>query len=152
MTTITIVGRTTREPELRFTPQGKAVATFSVAVNQRRKNPTTGEWEDGEASFHDCALWGAKAEAFAEQLRGRKGVPVIVVGSLRQRKWEDREGQKRSTWEVRVDDVALTVLPDRASTPAGFAGGPLAAQNAESDPWSHPGPSGPQNADYGAPF
>jgi single-strand DNA-binding protein len=100
--TVSLVGNITDDPELRFTPSGAAVANFTVAVNRRYKNQA-GDWEDKLDGFFRCNCWRDMAENVAESFR--KGTRVVVVGRLQQRSWEDQEGNKRSAFEVQVDDV-----------------------------------------------
>ncbi len=99
---VTLVGNITDDPELRFTPSGAAVANFTVAVNRRYKNQE-GQWEDKLDGFFRCNCWREMAENVAESLR--KGSRVVVAGRLQQRSWEDPEGNKRSAFEVQVDEV-----------------------------------------------
>ena len=100
--TITIVGNMTDDPELRFTPSGRPVANFTVAVNRRWKNQE-GSWEDKLDGFFRCSAWADMAENIAESLH--KGDRVVVTGRLQQRSWETEDGGKRSTIEVQVDEV-----------------------------------------------
>ncbi|MGH2758164.1 MAG: single-stranded DNA-binding protein [Actinomycetota bacterium] len=100
---VILVGNLTDDPELRYTPSGVPVATFSVAVNRRQRDPSTGEWKDGETSFIRCNVWRQQAENAAESLT--KGARALVVGRLRQRSWETPEGQRRSVTEVEVENV-----------------------------------------------
>jgi single-strand DNA-binding protein len=100
--TVTLVGNITDDPELRFTPGGAAVANFTVAVNRRYRNQE-GQWEDKLDGFFRCNCWRDMAENVAESLQ--KGTRVVVVGRLQQRSWEDAEGNKRSAFEVQVDEV-----------------------------------------------
>ena len=116
--TCTISGNLTRDPELRATASGTAVLGFSVAVNDRRRNPQTGEWED-QANFIDCTVFGSRAEALANILH--KGSGVTVQGRLRWSKWE-RDGQKRSKVEVIVNEIALHDKKD--ASPASQAAAP----------------------------
>lgn len=102
-TPITITGRTTSDPELRFTPSGKAVANLSVAVNHRKRNPN-GEWEDDGADFYRVDVWDKQAENVAETIT--KGTEVVVTGTLRSREWDDKDGNKRTSWEIRADVIA----------------------------------------------
>src|SRR5688500_610867 len=95
---VLINGNLTEDPELRYTPSGAAVASFTVAVNRRIKDQTTGEWKDGETSFFKCNVWRGQAENVAESLT--KGMRVIVSGRLRTRNWETAEGQKRTVTEI----------------------------------------------------
>ncbi|MEJ7584930.1 MAG: single-stranded DNA-binding protein [Acidimicrobiales bacterium] len=101
--TVTLVGNVTRDPELRFTPSGQAVATFGVAVNRRWQNRQNNEWEE-QTSFFDVKCWAQMAENVSESL-GR-GSRVIVTGRLEQRSWETEQGDKRSKVEVVADEVA----------------------------------------------
>ncbi|WP_277070988.1 single-stranded DNA-binding protein [Slackia exigua] len=98
-----ITGNLTRDSELRTTATGMSVLGFSVAVNDRTKDASTGEWKD-RASFVDCTVFGRRADALARLLG--KGQKVAVAGRLRQTTWE-RDGQKRSKLEVVADDVEL---------------------------------------------
>lgn len=100
--TVTLVGNITEDPELRFTPTGRQVANFTVAVNRRFRNDS-GQWEDKLDGFFRCNAWAGMAENVAESLV--KGARVVVVGRLQQRSWEDPQGQRRSTVEVLVDEV-----------------------------------------------
>jgi single-strand DNA-binding protein len=100
--TVTLVGNITDDPELRFTPSGAAVANFTVAVNRRFKNQA-GEWEDRLDGFFRCNCWREMAENVAESFR--KGTRVMVVGRLQQRTWDDQDGNRRSAFEVQVDEV-----------------------------------------------
>lgn len=101
-TTATVTGNLSRDPELRYTSSGKAVASFGVAVGSRRKN-AQGVWEDGETSFYDITCWDTLAENVAESLI--KGARVVVTGRMQQSRWEDKDGNKRSKVEVVADDV-----------------------------------------------
>ena len=98
---VIISGNLTRDPELRSTAGGMPVLGFGVAVNDRRKNQQTGEWED-YPNFIDCTMFGARAEALSRYLN--KGTKVSIEGKLRWSQWE-REGQKRSKIEVIVDEL-----------------------------------------------
>ena len=100
--TVTLVGNVTDDPELRFTPSGAAVANFTVAVNRRWKNQA-GDWEDKLDGFFKCNCWRDMAENVAESLK--KGTRVVVTGRLQQRSWDDQEGNKRSAFEIQVDEV-----------------------------------------------
>jgi single-strand DNA-binding protein len=102
-TVITVVGNITDDPELRFTPSGAAVANFTVASTPRTMNRQTNEWEDGEALFLRCSIWRQAAENVAESLQ--KGARVIVQGRLKARTWETREGEKRTSFELDVDEI-----------------------------------------------
>ena len=102
-TQITIAGNLVDDPELRFTPSGQPVAKFRVASTPRFKDNTTGEWKDGDSLFLTCNVWRQAAENVAESLT--RGMRVIVSGRLRQRSYETKEGEKRTVYEVEVDDV-----------------------------------------------
>ena len=100
--TVELIGNITRDPELRFTPSGAAVATFGLAVNRRWRNQQTNEWEEA-VSFFDVVCWREMAENVSESLT--KGTRVIVTGRLDQRSWETDNGEKRSKIEVVADEV-----------------------------------------------
>ena len=102
-TVITVVGNLTADPELRFTPSGAAVASFTVASTPRTLDRATNEWKDGEALFLRCSIWRQAAENVAESLT--RGSRVIVSGRLKQRSFETREGEKRTVIELDVDEV-----------------------------------------------
>jgi single-strand DNA-binding protein len=102
-TQITIAGNLVDDPELRFTPSGQPVAKFRVASTPRFKDNQTGEWKDGDSLFLTCNVWRQAAENAAESLT--RGMRVIVSGRLRQRSYETKEGEKRTVYEVEVDDV-----------------------------------------------
>jgi single-strand DNA-binding protein len=102
-TQITIAGNLVSDPELRYTPTGQAVATFRVASTPRFMDRNTNEWKDGESLFLSCNVWRQAAENVAESLQ--RGMRVIVNGRLRQRQYETREGEKRTVYEIEVDDV-----------------------------------------------
>src|ERR671914_738511 len=118
---VTLVGNLTDDPELRFTPSGRPVATFTVAVNKRFKN-NDGQWEDRLDGFFRCNAWADMAENASESLK--KGSRVIVTGRLNQRSWDEKEGGgRRSTIEIQVDEVgpslrwaqAQITKPDRSN-------------------------------------
>jgi single-strand DNA-binding protein len=102
-TQITISGNLVDDPELRFTPAGQPVAKFRVASTPRFRDNSTGEWKDGDSLFLTCNVWRQAAENVAESLQ--RGMRVIVSGRLRQRSYETKEGEKRTVYEVEVDDV-----------------------------------------------
>jgi single-strand DNA-binding protein len=102
-TTLTITGNLTADPELRFTPSGAAVASFTVASTPRTFDRASGEWKDGEALFLRCNIWRQAAENVAESLT--RGARVIVNGRLKQRSFETREGEKRTVVELDVDEI-----------------------------------------------
>jgi single-strand DNA-binding protein len=102
-TQITIAGNLVDDPELRFTPAGQPVARFRVASTPRFRDNSTGEWKDGDSLFLTCNVWRQAAENVAESLT--RGMRVIVSGRLKQRSYETKEGEKRTVYEVEVDDV-----------------------------------------------
>jgi len=102
-TQITIAGNLVDDPELRFTPAGQPVARFRVASTPRYLDKSTNEWKDGDSLFLTCNVWRQAAENVAESLQ--RGMRVIVSGRLRQRSYETKEGEKRTVYEVEVDDV-----------------------------------------------
>ncbi|MDP2013309.1 MAG: single-stranded DNA-binding protein [Actinomycetota bacterium] len=143
---VTVVGNLTNDPELRFTPSGAAVASFTVASSSRVLDRTTNEWKDGETVFMRCSVWRQYAENVAESLT--KGTRVIVQGRLKQRSYETREGEKRQVMEVEVDDVGpalryATAKVNRVQRQGGgFDGGQSAGGAAPTDdPWAS-SPSG----------
>lgn len=99
---VNISGNVTRDPELRRTASGVAVLSFSVAVNNRRKNGQTGEWVD-DPCFVDCVMFGNRADSLSNHIS--KGTKVCVLGKLRQNTWTTNDGQKRSKLDVVVDEV-----------------------------------------------
>ncbi|ORV45996.1 single-stranded DNA-binding protein [Mycolicibacter engbaekii] len=156
-TTITVVGNLTADPDLRFTPSGAAVANFTVASTPRVFDRQSGEWKDGDALFLRCNIWREAAENVAESLT--RGSRVIVTGRLRQRSFETREGEKRTVYEVEVDEVGPSLKyatakinkVSRGGGGGGFgAGGGMAAAAGPSgppaeDPWG----SAPASGSFG---
>jgi single-strand DNA-binding protein len=129
-TVITVVGNLVDDPELRFTPSGAAVAKFRVASTPRTFDRQTNEWKDGESLFLTCSVWRQAAENVAESLT--KGTRVVVQGRLKQRSYEDREGIKRTVYELDVDEVGaslrnatakITKTSGRGAQGGGFGGG-----------------------------
>ncbi|MEU2360805.1 single-stranded DNA-binding protein [Streptomyces noursei] len=106
-TVITVVGNLVDDPELRFTPSGAAVAKFRVASTPRTFDRQTNEWKDGESLFLTCSVWRQAAENVAESLT--RGTRVIVQGRLKQRSYEDREGVKRTVYELDVEEVGASL-------------------------------------------
>src|SRR3954454_23773281 len=102
-TVITVVGNLTADPELRFTPSGAAVASFTIASTPRTFDRNTNEWKDGDALFLRCSIWRQAAENVAESLQ--RGMRVVAQGRLRQRSYETREGEKRTVVEMEVDEI-----------------------------------------------
>jgi len=132
-TNITIIGNLVNEPELRYTPSGQAVATFRVASTPRRMNQQTQQWEDGDSLFLSCNVWRQAAENVAESLQ--RGMRVIVSGRLKQRSYETKDGEKRTVYEIEVDEVgpslrnasAKVSRTSRSSAPAAPRDDPWAA-------------------------
>ena len=128
-TAITIAGNLVDDPELRYTPTGQAVARFRVASTPRFMDRQTNEWKDGESLFLSCNVWRQAAENVAESLQ--RGMRVIVQGRLKQRSYETKEGEKRTVYEVEVDEVgpslrnasAKVTKTQRSSGGGGFGGG-----------------------------
>lgn len=106
-TTLTITGNLAADPELRFTPSGAAVTNFTVISTPRRYDRATGEWSDGEPISMRCNLWRQPAENVAESLK--RGCRVIVAGRLRSRQWETRDGDKRISLELEVDEIGASL-------------------------------------------
>ncbi|MCX5284408.1 single-stranded DNA-binding protein [Streptomyces sp. NBC_00198] len=106
-TVITVVGNLVDDPELRFTPSGAAVAKFRVASTPRTFDRQTNEWKDGESLFLTCSVWRQAAENVAESLT--RGMRVIVQGRLKQRSYDDREGVKRTVYELDVEEVGASL-------------------------------------------
>jgi single-strand DNA-binding protein len=129
-TTITVVGNLTDDPELRFTPSGAAVAKFRIASTPRTLDRQSGEWKDGEPLFLACNIWRDAAEHVAESLQ--RGARVIVQGRLRQRSYETREGEKRTIYELEVDEIGpslryATAKVQKMSRSGGGGGGGFGA-------------------------
>jgi single-strand DNA-binding protein len=148
-TVITVVGNLTADPELRFTPSGAAVASFTVASTPRTFDRQSNEWKDGEALFLRCSIWRQAAENVAESLQ--RGMRVVVTGRLKQRSFETREGEKRTVIELDVDEVGPSLRYATAKvnrTQRGSSAGGFGADNAGSgnaapadDPWASSGPA-----------
>ena len=153
-TSITLIGNLTDDPELRFTPSGAAVAKFRVASTPRYQDRQTGEWKDGEALFLTCNVWRQAAEHVAESLQ--RGARVIVAGRLRQRTYETREGEKRTVFEVEVDEIGPSLRYATAKVQkmarSGGSGGFGSSGAPADDPWASatPAPSA-ASAPAGAP-
>ncbi|MFE6718768.1 single-stranded DNA-binding protein [Streptomyces albidoflavus] len=166
-TVITVVGNLVDDPELRFTPSGAAVAKFRVASTPRTFDRQTNEWKDGESLFLTCSVWRQAAENVAESLQ--RGMRVIVQGRLKQRSYEDREGIKRTVYELDVDEVGASLRSATAKVTktsgrggqggysgggggggqqGGWGGGPGGGQQQggggapADDPWATSAPSG----------
>src|SRR5579875_2524483 len=143
--TVTIVGNLTNDPELRFTPSGAAVASFTVASTPRILDKATNEWKDGDALFMRCSVWRQAAENVAESLT--RGARVMVTGRLKQRSFETKEGEKRTVVELDVDEVgpSLRYATAKVTKAQRGGGGPSyggASAPVNDDPWSTPAPSG----------
>ena len=163
-TQITIAGNLVDDPELRFTPAGQPVAKFRIASTPRFRDNASGEWKDGDSLFLTCNVWRQAAENVAESLT--RGMRVIVSGRLRQRSYETKEGEKRTVYEVEVDDVGPSLRNASAKVnkiarngsgggpngpggqggqggPGGrAAGGQGQAGGGNADPWASDGPGG----------
>src|SRR4051812_48360690 len=162
-TTITVVGNLTDDPELRFTPSGAAVANFTVASTPRFLDKQTNEWKDGDPLFLRCSVWRQAAENVAESLT--RGGRVIVTGRLKQRSYETKEGEKRTVYEVEVDEIGPSLRYATAKVNkvqrgggGGFSGGGSgggggggfgggSGGGAADDPWATPAPSGGEFTD-----
>lgn len=147
-TVITLMGNLVDDPELRFTSSGAAVASFRVASTPRTYDRNSGEWKDGESLFLTCSAWRQLGENVAESLQ--KGMRVVVSGRLRQRSYETREGEKRTVFELDVDDVGpslrnatakVTKISRSGGGFGGSSGGSTSAPAASDDPWSTPAPA-----------
>ncbi|MER5209422.1 single-stranded DNA-binding protein [Streptomyces sp. NPDC002838] len=142
-TVITVVGNLVDDPELRFTPAGAAVAKFRIASTPRRFNKTTNEWEDGDSLFLTCSVWRQAAENVAESLS--RGVRVIVQGRLKQRSYEDREGVKRTVYEIDVDEVGVSLARATAKVEKNPASGVRTGERSpDADPWANAKPANGQ--------
>ena len=144
---ITVVGNLTNDPELRFTPSGAAVASFTVAASSRYMDKATSEWKDTDPTYLRCSVWRQYAENVAESLT--KGSRVIVTGRLKQRNYETREGEKRTSFEIDVDDVGpalryATAKINRVQRGGGggFGGDSAGGGAPAEDPWSTGGGGG----------
>jgi single-strand DNA-binding protein len=147
-TVITVIGNLTSEPELRWTPSGAAVATFTIASTPRTLDRQTQEWKDGESLFLRCSVWREAAENVAESLT--RGSRVVAQGRLKQRSFETKEGEKRTVVELDVDEIgpslryatATVAKVSRASNGSGggFGSGSSgragSGQDAPADPWA----------------
>ncbi|GAA4657867.1 single-stranded DNA-binding protein [Streptomyces chumphonensis] len=163
-TVITVVGNLVDDPELRFTPSGAAVAKFRVASTPRTFDRQTNEWKDGDSLFLTCSVWRQAAENVAESLT--RGTRVIVQGRLKQRSYEDREGIKRTVYELDVDEVGASLRNATAKVTktsgrgggqqgggGGWNSGPGGQQGGggapAGDPWATGAPAGGQQGGGG---
>ena len=136
-TTITIIGNLTGDPELRFTQSGAAVATFTVASTPKTFDKGANEFKDGDTLFLRCSVWREAAENVAESLT--KGLRVVVTGRLVQRSYETREGEKRTVYEIQVDEVGPSLRFASAKVTKAIRGGaPRTAPAPAVDPWATP--------------
>ena len=148
-TVITVIGNLTGDPELRFTPSGAAVASFTVASTPRTLDKATNEWKDGEALFLRCSIWRQAAENVAESLQ--KGMRVIVSGRLQQRSYDTKEGEKRTVIELQVDEIGPSLKyatakvnrTTRGGGNGGFGGAPSGGGSSApaDDPWASSAPA-----------
>jgi single-strand DNA-binding protein len=157
-TQITVVGNLVDDPELRFTPSGAAVANFRIASTPRTFDKQSNEWKDGEALFLSCSVWRQAAENVAESLQ--KGMRVVVQGNLRSRQYETREGEKRTVFEIQVDEVGPSlkyatakVTRTQRSGGSSYGGGQQGGGQGgvpANDPWATPqGGGAPQGGGSG---
>jgi single-strand DNA-binding protein len=130
--TVTITGNLVADPELRFTKSGLAVAAFTIADTPRTFDKATNEWKDGETLFLRASVWREAAENAAESLR--KGMRVTATGKLQQRNYETKEGEKRTSIELDVEEVAPSLRYATAAVTRRFKGEAKASSPA-SDPW-----------------
>jgi single-strand DNA-binding protein len=155
-TIITVVGNLTADPELRYTQNGVAVANFTIASTPRMYDRASGEWKDGEALFLRASVWRDFAEHVANSLT--KGSRVIASGRLRQRSYETKEGEKRTSIELEVDEIgpslryataAVTRVPGGARTAGAVTSDEQwsapQAGGATQDPWATPGVQAPSD-------
>jgi single-strand DNA-binding protein len=140
-TVITVVGNLTSDPELRYTQNGLAVANFTIASTPRNYDRASSEWKDGEALFLRASVWREFAEHVAGSLT--KGSRVIATGRLKQRSYETKEGEKRTSIELEVDEIGpslryATAQVTRAQSGGGGGRGPAAVQD---EPWAASAPT-----------
>jgi single-strand DNA-binding protein len=157
-TTITVIGNLVDDPELRFTPSGAPVANFRIASTPRTFDRQSNEWKDGDTLFLSCAVWRQAAENVAESLQ--RGMRVIVQGRLKSRQYETREGEKRTVFEIDVEEVGPSLRSASAKVTkttrqgggggysgggggGGYSGGGGGGQQSApaDDPWATPAPS-----------
>ncbi len=147
-TIITVVGNLTADPELRYTQTGLAVANFTIASTPRSFDKATNDWKDGEALFLRASVWREFAENVAGSLS--KGSRVIVTGRLKQRSYETKEGEKRTSFEIEVDEIGPSLRYASAqvtrTTSGGSRGGQGGAQGGE-EPWASAPPANSASGD-----
>jgi single-strand DNA-binding protein len=153
---ITVVGNLTADPELRFTPNGAAVANFTIASTNRIRDKATGEYRDGDTVFLRASVWRQYAENVAESLT--RGMRVIATGRLRVREYETREGGKGTSVELDVDDIGpvlrfATAKVNRTERGSGggggFSGGGGGGGQGGGDAWSNQPSGGGGGGDFG---
>lgn len=136
-TVITVVGNLTADPELRYTQNGLAVANFTIASTPRSFDKATNDWKDGDALFLRASVWREFAEHVAGSLS--KGSRVIVTGRLKQRSYETKEGEKRTSFELEVDDIGPSLRYATAQVTRTTSGGPRGGQSGGQggdEPWA----------------
>src|SRR6478735_6724164 len=155
-TTITVIGNLVDDPELRFTPSGAPVANFRIASTPRTFDRQSNEWKDGDTLFLSCAVWRQAAENVAESLQ--RGMRVIVQGRLKSRQYETREGEKRTVFEIDVEEVGPSLRSASAKVTkttrqgggggysgggggGGYSGGGGQQSAPADDPWASPAPA-----------
>lgn len=148
-TVITVVGNLTSDPELRYTQSGLAVANFTIASTPRSFDRASNEWKDGEALFLRASVWREFAEHVAGSLT--KGSRVIATGRLRQRSYETKEGEKRTSIELEVDEIGPSLRYATAQVTRAQGGGSRGAVGGAEEPWSPSAPSSPAGDAWGAP-
>lgn len=146
---ISLVGNLVADPELRFTPSGVAAASVRIAVTPRSRDNQSGEWKDGETVWLSGTVWRQYAENVAESLQ--KGARVIVIGRLKQRSYETQQGEKRTVYEVDIDDIGPALRYATAKVQKTTRGGstsdfgqqaPAPQSGGSSDPWGSPASGG----------
>ena len=141
-TVITVVGNLTADPELRYTQSGQAVASFTIASTPRTLDRATNEWKDGDALFLRASCWREFAEHVASSLT--KGTRVVAQGRLRARKYQDREGNNRESWELEIDEISPSLRYATASVTRASGGGSQggarggASRGQVDEPWGAP--------------
>ena len=138
-TQITIIGNLVDDPQLRYTPTGQAVSNFRVASTPRFLDKATNEWKDGDSLFLSCNVWRQAAENVAESLT--RGMRVIVTGRLKQRSYETEEGEKRTVYEVEVDEVGPSLRNSSAKVVKSARSQPGESRPPADDPWQTAGPA-----------
>ena len=131
--TLTIIGNLTADPELRFIPSGAAVVNFTIASTPRVYDKTTKEWKDGEALFMRCTAWRELAENIAESLN--RGTRVVATGELEQRSYETKEGEKRTSVELKIKDIGPSLTRAVAKVERAARGEKPKQQPVDDNPW-----------------